>query len=180
MYEIVCTDEKPGVQLTGRVADRLPMKAGMYKAVAEDYEYVRKGTADIIVAVNLSRKTTIADVTKSHTGIDHGNWLRIIRESVPMKKTILLIEDNHSSHLTPNNMEYLLDPKNKFEVILTPTHGSWLDPTESVFSVLTKQILRLGRIESFEELRHGVMEWAKRRFIVPRWLYSPQDFLSKP
>jgi len=178
-YEIICTDEKPGVQLLGRVADQLPMKLGTHKTVSEDHEFIRHGTADILVAVNLSSQKTIATLTESHTGADHGIWLRKIRDSVPITKTILLIEDNHSSHLTPENIEYLTDPCNKFEVIMTPTHGSWLDPTEPVFAILSKQVLRLGRYEHFDTLHRNVSEWAERRFIVPKWLYSPEDFLRK-
>ena len=134
------------------------------------------GTCDIFLAANLSTGKVLCDISDSHKGEDFNAWLQRIRDSVPLDKTIILIMDNHSSHLTSQNMEYLLDAKNKFEIVLTPVHGSWLDPSESYLSILSKQVLAKSRFENKDKLRSAVKDWAERRRRKHRFSFFATDY----
>jgi transposase len=175
-YVLICVDEKPGVQLLNRTAPRHKMEPYKSSCVKEDHEYGRNGVADIMIGINMTLKKTYCDVKESHTGKDFYDWLVYLRSQVDANVTILLIMDNHASHLTPENIRYLTAPKNKFEVICTPTHGSWLDPSECVLSVLSRQVLNSSKFKTLEDLRRAVISWSNQRTTAPDFTYTSTQF----
>jgi len=173
---MICVDEKPGVQLLNRTAPRLEMKPYKSSCVKEDHEYGRNGVGDIMIGINMTFKETYCDVKESHTGKDFHDWLINIRSRVDSNIIILLIMDNHASHLTPENVKYLNTPENNFEVICTPTHGSWLDPSECVLSVLSRQVLNSSKFKTREDLKKAIVNWSRQRKTAPNFTYTVTHF----
>ena len=58
--------------------------------------------------------------------------------------------------------------------VFTPTHGSWLNMTESFFSKMTKQMLRGIRVKSKEELEQRIylyFDEVNAEPVVYHWKY---------
>lgn len=49
----------------------------------------------------------------------------------------------------------------RFELIFTPTHGSWLNLVESFFSKIARTLLRGIQVDSKEELKMRIEQWLK-------------------
>jgi hypothetical protein len=181
-YVIVATDEKPGVQLLARIAPRLGIKPGKYRSPSDDYEYKRNGTCDIFLAQNLINGEILTTVKPTHKASDFLEWLNLVRSWIDIKKTIILLMDNSQVHLAPEVKDFLLEPSNKFEVVFTPTHASWLDPAEGCFSKVAKQVLDDARVPDMREMERRVAIWTQLHNRWPKpvlWKYGPVEFKAQ-
>ena len=67
---------------------------------------------------------------------------------------------------------------NRFELIFTPTHGSWLNVIESFFGKLAKVLLRGIRVQSTDELKRRIelyLQEVNQEPVVYRWKYQPKS-----
>jgi hypothetical protein len=48
-------------------------------------------------------------------------------------------------------------PEDRFTLVFTPKHGSWLKLVEGFFSKLARSALRHIRVDSLEELRERIL-----------------------
>ena len=72
----------------------------------------------------------------------------VVDEKYDKDKKILVVLDNHSVHRSKKTNEYLETRKERFEVVFTPKHGSWLNIIEGFFGKLARQLLRGIRVKS--------------------------------
>ena len=80
---LVCFDEKPK-QLIGAKRTFIPIKPGSPEKY--DYEYVRNGTANIFVAVELeSWETGDERLTKRRTMVDFAQFVKILVDEIPRR-----------------------------------------------------------------------------------------------
>ena len=96
----------------------------------------------------------------------------------PEEWKIRLIMDNHSSHKSKETQEYLQTRPNRFELVFTPTHGSWLNLVECFFSKMTRSFLRGLRVKTREELRQRLEKYFDELNsdpVVFRWKYQLDD-----
>ncbi|NIR47319.1 hypothetical protein GWO43_02440 [candidate division KSB1 bacterium] len=69
-------------------------------------------------------------------------------------------------------MNYLATRPNRFIYVHTPTHGSWLNSIETLFSKMARTFLKNIRVESKDELRQRILkgiEEINEEPIVHRW-----------
>jgi hypothetical protein len=168
---VVCFDER-SVQLIGEVA---PVQAAQ-PATAEhagivervDYEYERRGTANVFMFTEPLAGWRHVVVTERRTRTDLAEQLRwLVDVKHPQVRKIKLVCDNLNTHsgaclyeaFPPAEARRILS---KLEFIHTPKHGSWLDVAECELSVLSRQCLS-RRLGSIEELRHEAAEWERKR-----------------
>ena len=62
--------------------------------------------------------------------------------------------------------------------MFTPKHGSWLNMIESFFSKMTKQMLKVIRVETKEELERRIylyFDEVNREPVVYRWSYKMDE-----
>ena len=76
----------------------------------------------------------------------------------PPECAIRLILDNHSAHLLKETQAFLASRPNRFQYVLTPKHGSWLNIVETLFGKMTRTFLRKIRVQSWEELRRRILQ----------------------
>ena len=69
-----------------------------------------------------------------------------------------MVLDNHSAHISRETMAYLGTRPGRFEYVHTPTHGSWLNLIECVFSKMARTFLRHIRVDSTEELKARILQ----------------------
>src|SRR6516162_6455874 len=92
---VVAFDERP-VQLLDDARPGIPARPG--RIAREDYEYVRRGTANVFLAVEPLAGRHYARATSDRSGLKFAESLRDITRRYPRAKTTHLILDNLSSH----------------------------------------------------------------------------------
>jgi len=162
---VICMDEV-SVQLIGETRQEIPMAPG--EPARCDYEYERKGTANIFMVCEPLKGFRQVTVTERRTRMD---WAKLIREVVdviyPKAKRIKLVMDNLNTHGFASLYE-AFEPAEarrimkRLEIIHTPKHGSWLNMAEIELSVLTRQCLsrRMGEVAT---LKSEVAAWENKR-----------------
>jgi hypothetical protein len=176
----VCVDEVP-VQLVGEARVPLPARPG--RPARYDYEYVRRGVANVFLASEPLVGWRAVQVTERRTAKDFAELLRWLVEDVYAEaERVVLVTDNLNTH-TPAVLYRAFPPERarriaaKLEWHYTPKHGSWLNMAEIELSALSRQSLG-RRIESPAELSRRVAAWEQdrnERQVEVRWRFTTAD-----
>jgi len=162
---VVCFDETPR-QLIGE--ERVPIPAEPGKLGRYDYEYVRNGTANVFMFVDVNRPWRHAKVTDQRTGADFADCMRdLVDEHYPDAERIRVVLDNLSTHkpaalydrFPPAEARRILS---RLEFHFTPKHASWLNMVEIEIGVMVSQCLD-RRIPDKATLVDEVAKWERRR-----------------
>jgi hypothetical protein len=177
---LVCVDEVP-VQLVGESRAPLPARPG--RPERYDYEYRRRGTANLFLAFQPLTGWRHAEVTARRTARDFAEVLRWLAEDIHEEAAkVVLVTDNLNTH-HPGCLYEAFEPgrarriARKLEWHYTPKHGSWLNVAESELAALSKQCLG-RRLESVEELRREVQAWEEERnaqYVQAKWRFTTAD-----
>lgn len=179
-YPLVCMDEKSKQLLED---SRQPIIAKPGKPEKYDYEYKRKGTCNIFVAVAPGAGKRIVKVTDTRTKEDFAYFVAELVEKHFCKATyIQLVLDNLNTHFEGSLIETFGKRKanrllKKIRFIYTPKHGSWLNMAEIEINIMDRQCTG-GRIESKERLKSDVKIWSKKRNDKQcdiEWKFTRQD-----
>ena len=65
--------------------------------------------------------------------------------------------DNHSAHISKETRAFLAVHPNRFQYVLTPKHGSWLNIVVTLFGRMARTFLSHIRVHSWEELRRRIL-----------------------
>lgn len=164
-HPLVCMDEKSKQLLED---SRKPIKARPGKLEKYDYEYKRKGTCNIFIAVAPKAGMRIVKVTDTRTKADFAYFVKDLVEKHFHKAVyIQLVLDNLNTHFAGSLIETFGKRQaarllKKIKFIYTPKHGSWLNMAEIEINIMDRQCTG-GRIESKEKLTSNVMIWSKER-----------------
>jgi hypothetical protein len=161
---VVAFDERP-VALRGTSRAGRPMRAG--RIAREDYEYVRRGTANIycIVEPKAGRHGTYA--TRDRKTPRFVGALQRLACRYRQAKTIHLIMDNLNLHCRAAVINVLGLHEGaalwaRFTPHYTPKHGSWLNPAEIEASLWSRECQGRDRVDTFEALRDRTRAWSAR------------------
>ena len=177
---VVCFDERP-VQLLDDKRPSSRAKPGI--PARYDYEYKRKGTANIFCAVESLAGRHSLKVTDNRGAREFALALRDIAKRYPRATTIHLVMDNLNTH-TQKSLTTHLGPKrgarlwDRFTVHFTPVHGSWLNQAEIEIGLLNRQSLGKRRIPTMAKLRRHVAAWESRaneQRTRIRWTFTKRD-----
>ena len=161
----VCFDERP-CQLIGNQLVPLPMRPGSPRK--EDYEYQRKGTCCVMVAVEPLRGKRRVRVFRRRTKKEYARFMKeLAQKCYPHAQCIRLVQDNLNTHsagsfyeaFAPEEAHHLM---NKFEFHYTPKKASWLNMAEIELAALTKQCLD-RRIGDQQTLTRELRSWEQER-----------------
>lgn len=161
---VIGLDEKPK-QLIEDSRTPIPMKKGKIKK--QDYAYVRKGTANIFMAVEPKGGKRVTQVTDQRMKKDFALFLRRLVKKYADAECIRIVLDNLNTHkpkalyenFQPEQAEEILQ---KIEFHYTPTHASWLNVAEIEIGIMDTQCTR-RRIKDKEMLKREVKAWTIRR-----------------
>jgi hypothetical protein len=177
---VVCLDEA-SKQLVAETRVPLPTSPG--KLARIDYEYERKGTANLFMAFEPLAGQRRVTVTDRRTAVDFAHVIRALVEvHYPQASTIVLVMDNLNTHKLASLYE-AFDPAEarrlleRLEIHHTPKHGSWLNMAETELSVLGTQCLD-RRLPAKAPLTREVAAWERRRNIAQcriDWQFTTQD-----
>lgn len=177
---IVCMDEKSKQLLED---NRQPIKAKPGKPEKYDYEYKRKGTCNIFVAVAPKAGKRVIKVTETRTKEDFAYFVEdLIKKHFPKAACIQLVLDNLNTHFAGSLIETFGKRKatrlqKNIRFIYTPKHASWLNMAEIEINIMDRQCTG-GRIENKERLESEVMMWSRKRNdnqCKIQWKFTRQD-----
>jgi transposase len=154
----VSVDEKPGVQAIANTAPDLPPVPGKHPKIGRDHEYERLGTCSILAALDLQDGHITARVEDRHRSVEFTGLLSDLDARYPPECTIRIILDNHSAHLSKETQAFLSKHPNRFQYVLTPKHGSWLNIVETLFGKMARTFLRHIRVQSLDELKARILK----------------------
>ena len=154
----VSVDEKPGLQAVANTAPDLPPAPGKHAGLGRDHEYKRLGTCSILAALDLHNGHVTARVERRHRSREFVALLKDLDAHYPAESVIRLIMDNHSAHISKETQAFLASRPNRFQYVLTPKHGSWLNIVETLFGKMARTFLRHIRVQSWEELQTRILQ----------------------
>ncbi|HCM73988.1 MAG TPA: IS630 family transposase [Armatimonadetes bacterium] len=142
---VVCLDEL-SKQRVAETRVPIPTEPGQPERV--DYEYERRGTANLFLTGEPLAGHRHVTVTKHRTAVDFAHEVRDLLEvRYPHAEKVVLVMDNLNTH-KPAALYEAFEPAvarallERLEIHHTPKHGSWLNMAEIEFSIL----LRGGRL----------------------------------
>ena len=153
-------------QLVGEVNAGRPMTPGQVSKT--DYEYERKGVANIFLCFDRHRGWRHAKATDTKKTADFAELMReLVDEHYPDAKRIRVVLDNYSTH-QPAAL-YRAFPASEARRLLrklafhyTPKHASWLNMVEIEIGTMNQQCLD-RRIATLDLLKTELAAWEKRR-----------------
>jgi hypothetical protein len=162
---VLCFDEQP-YQLVEEVRTPLPRAPGRPERV--DYEYRRRGTANLFLLFEPLAGRRHVEVTERRTAVDFAHQMRaLVDVHYPAAERIAVVLDNLSTH-SPAALYQAFPPAEarrllgRLEFRYTPKHGSWLNMAELEFSVLGRQCLD-RRVPDRETLQRAIAAWEAAR-----------------
>jgi len=177
LMAVLSFDEKPGIQAIANTAPDLPPVPGRHATLSRDHEYVRHGTLSLLAAIDLLTGEVVGLVRGRHRSREFIEFLRLLDGRYAPGTKIRIVLDNHSAHISKETRQYLGTVPNRFELIFTPKHGSWLNIIESFFGKLAKVLLRGIRVQSKEELKRRIelyLQEVNQGPVLYRWKYQPE------
>jgi len=180
----LCFDERP-CQLLADVLAPLPIQPG--KVLKEDNEYVRKGTAVVLLAYDLDTGQRYVQVRQRRTKRDYAEFMSHLQlHHYPHAQQIHVLQDNLNTHQSGSFYERFDTPtahqlSNRFVWHYTPKHASWLNMAEMEFAALSKQCLdrRIGDLATLEK---EVLAWVEKRNgqgVKINWLFNTSQARTK-
>lgn len=161
----MCFDETP-LQWIGE--ERVPVRAEPGNKCRFDYEYVRNGTTNVFMFVDVTRPWWHAKVTEQRTCIDFAGCVRdLVDEHDPDAECIRVVLDNLSAHSAAALCQPFASAQapripSRLEFHFTPKHASWLDMVEIEIGVMVRQCLD-RRIAEKTTLVAEITAWQRRR-----------------
>ena len=171
-------DEKPGIQALARTAPDRPPKPNRFASHLRDYEYKRLGTVSLLAGLDLHTGRVTEIVSDHHASADFIALLSKLDQEYPPQTRIRLLLDNHSAHVSKETQAWLSLHPQRFEFVFTPKHGSWLNIVETMFSKMTRSMLRGIRVASKQELIdriHLYFAQINADPVIFRWKYKMDE-----
>jgi hypothetical protein len=183
-HPVVGFDEKPK-QLLEDSRPSIPMRPG--HPLKYDYEYVRRGNANIFMAVDFKAGIRTARVTARRTRKDFARFVRYLVDHVyPDAVCIRLVLDNLNIHTATSIHNTFGEVESqrilrKIEFHYTPRHASWLNVAEIEIGVMDTECTR-RRIDDRRVLAREVHAWEKKRNLLRKkidWRFTKQKANAK-
>ena len=152
---VICLDEKVK-QLLAEVRQSQPPQPGQVARI--DYEYERRGTANLFILFEPLAGFRHLIVTERRTARDYAEVLKwLVDEGYPEAEWLELVQDNLNTHCLGSLYEAFAPQEarriaRKLRFTYTPKHASWLNMAEIELSVFQRNCLgrRIGDIETLQ------------------------------
>ena len=177
---VICIDEK-SLQLLAHSREPLPMVPGAQ--AKQDYEYVRKGTTNLFVAVEPKAGQRVVSVTAQRGKVDFVVFVQaLLTDTYAAARKVHLVLDNLNIHFRKCFEDVLGKPAasallRRVHFHYTPKHASWLNMAEIEIGILSRQCLN-RRVPNPQLLQREVDAWQAARNAQSRtieWKFTRQD-----
>lgn len=181
---VVCSDEKTSIQARQRVSTTQAAAPGYPLQVADRYK--RMGAIQLFCARLVASGVTFARTRSGKTFADFKAFLLALFQSALCAglKVVHLILDNGSTHAPKQLGPWIASLELSFEVRLywLPTHASWLDQVEIIFSKVQRDVLTPNDFPSTVALEKQLKIYFDELNRYPKplpWTYTKTKLLAK-
>jgi DDE superfamily endonuclease/Homeodomain-like domain len=181
---VVCSDEKTSIQARQRVSATQAAAPGLPIHVADRYK--RMGAVQLFCALVVASGLTFARTRSGKTFADFKAFLLELFQSALCVglKVVHLILDNGSTHAPKQLGPWIAALALSFDVRIywLPTHASWLDQVEIIFSKVQRDVLTPNDFPSTlaleKQLKHYFDELNQHPKPI-QWTYTKTKLLAK-
>ncbi|PRY03394.1 transposase [Kineococcus rhizosphaerae] len=157
-FPVLCLDEKTSHPLRVPV---LPDSRDGRGRRRREFEYVRHGTISWY-GIQTAASGAV-QMIRSTQRMDSVAFIEVLEHLVAVHGSIFtLVMDNGPAHTSYATRTWL-QAHPGISVRLTPKHASWVNPVESVFGILTRQVLQHATFVSAEDCDGRVQHWTRLR-----------------
>jgi len=181
---IVCADEKTSIQARQRVSPTKAAAPGQGLQVADRYK--RMGALQLFCALVVASGLTFPQTRPTKKFVDFKAFLLAFFQSALCAgiKILHLILDNGPTHAPKQLSTWLASLELAFEVRIywLPTHASWLDQVELLFSKVQRDLLTPNDFPSLVALERDVAAYFAELNLHPKpikWTYTTTQLLAK-
>jgi DDE superfamily endonuclease/homeodomain-containing protein len=181
---VVCSDEKTSIQARQRVSATKAAAPGYPVHVADRYK--RRGAVQLFCALVVASEMTFARTRSGRKFADFKAFLLELFQSALCAglKVVHLILDNGSTHAPKQLGSWIASLALSFDVRIywLPTHASWLDQVEIIFSKVQRDVLTPKDFPSTLALEKQLKTYfdALARHSKPiQWTYTKTKLLAK-
>lgn len=177
---VVCIDEK-SLQLLDH--SRAPLQMSPGALAKDDYEYVRKGTTNLFVAVEPKAGQRMVTVTEHRGKVDFVDFVTsLLNGTYAAARRVHLVLDNLNIHFR-KCFDDVLGRRaagkllRRVQFHYTPKHASWLNMAEIEIGILNRQCLD-RRLPDRPTLQSEVDKWQHARNTAVQtieWKFTRQD-----
>lgn len=180
LQPVIGVDEKPK-QLLQDSRTPIPMTPGSPEKY--DYEYVRRGKANIFVGVDFKGGKRCLKVTKRRTKQDFARYIKHLTNVTFRDADMLhIVLDNLNTHFEKSLYETFSHEEteqilSRVKFHYTPKHASWLNIAEVEINVMDMECTG-RRIKDHGILSNEVAVWSKNRNLVHKtidWSFTRRD-----
>lgn len=181
---VVCADEKTSIQARQRVSPSKAAVPGCVMQVADRYK--RMGALQLFCALVVASGLTFARTRIGRKFADFKAFLLEFFQSALCagRKVVHLILDNGSTHAPKQIGAWIASLQLSFEVRIywLPTHASWLDQVEIIFSKVQRDILTPNDFPSTLALEKNLQHYFADLNHHPKpiqWTYTKTKLIAK-
>lgn len=181
---VVCADEKTSIQARQRLRPSKAAVPGGVMHVADRYK--RMGALQLFCALVVASGLTFAHTRQGKRFADFKAFLLALFQSVLCTghKVVHLILDNGSTHAPKQIGPWIASLGLSFAVRIywLPTHASWLDQVEIIFSKVQRDLLSPNDFPSTQALEKTLQTYFDdlNRYPKPiRWTYTKTKLIEK-
>jgi hypothetical protein len=181
---VVCSDEKTSIQARQRVSATQAAAPGSPVHVADRYK--RMGAVQLFCALIVASGLTFARTYRGKKFADFKAFLLELFQSALCAglKVVHLILDNGSTHAPKQLGAWIASLALSFEVRIywLPTHASWLDQVEIIFSKVQRDVLTPNDFPSMLAMEKQLTHYfdALNRHPKPiQWTYTKTQLIAK-
>jgi len=149
----------------------------------QDYEYERRGTRNIFLAVEPKGGKRYAKVTKHRKKKDFAFFIKdLVMRKYKKARKVHIVLDNLNTHFKKSFYETFEEQEaeeilSRIEFHYTPKHASWLNMAEIEIGIMDQQCLN-QRMPTAEIMKSEIKAWQKHRNKNKKkiiWKFSKQD-----
>jgi transposase len=157
-YPVFSLDEKTAYSVRTPIRPDSRSRSGV---VRREFEYVRGGTLSWYGVQNVI--TGAVQMIRAKTRMDSAAFVEVLQGLIDEQGDVFtLVMDNGSAHTSRQTRAWLGEHPG-IRVVHTPFHASWVNPIESRFGILARQVLKHGWFTGPDDCDRQVQLWAADR-----------------
>jgi transposase len=170
---VLCIDEKTCIQALDRPRPLVGARRG--RVGRFDYEYRRRGTTNLLAALEPRTGRIFGRCTRRRTAIDLLHFMEEVAARYP--GVVYVVWDNLNIHHGAPWKAFNRRHGGRFRFVYTPLHASWMNQVEVWFGILQRRVLRYGVFPALRDLKARITgflaHWNARETKPFRWTLRP-------
>jgi DDE superfamily endonuclease len=175
---VICADEKTQIQARGRIHDTLASGPG--RAMRVEHEYERGGALAYLGGWDVHRGQLMGRCETTTGIVPFGRLVEQVMTIEPYAsaRRVFWIVDNGSSHAGKASIERLRGEWENLILVHLPTHASWLNQIEIVFSIIQRKVLSPNDFASLQTVVDALDAFERHYDQIAKpfdWCFTRED-----